>query len=278
MSKGRLPASRIAHGRPAAARRWDRPADHPEHLERTVAEPRDLTGSVAVITGATAGIGRETARALVRHGARVGLGGRRVQRLDALVEELGAENAVAVAMDVRSPADNARLVAAAVDRWGRLDVVVPNAGVGRYGGILDHSDEQVSEMIDTNYTGTVWTVRAGLPALLAAGGGDVVIVSSVAGLRGGADEAVYAGTKHAQVGLAGSLDRELRAKGVRVSAICPAGTATEFAIGAGRTVDDPRFGDWLEPADVAAAIVTALRQPRTVRTAIWTLWGQGQDS
>jgi NADP-dependent 3-hydroxy acid dehydrogenase YdfG len=239
---------------------------------------RDLAGTVVAITGATAGIGRETARLLVAEGARVALGGRRTERLDALVAELGEESAVGVPMDVRVPADNARLVAAAVDRWGRLDSVVPNAGIGMYGGILDHSDEDLATMMDTNYAGTVWTVRAALPAMLAAGGGDVVIVSSVAGFRGGADEAVYAGTKHAQVGLAGALDRELREQGVRVTLICPAGTSTEFAVGAGRTEDDPRASEWLSPGDVAAAIVTTLRQPRTMRTSIWTLWSMGQGS
>ena len=177
-----------------------------------------------------------------------------------------------------APADNARLIASAVGKWGRLDSVVPNAGIGQYGGILDQTDEQLTTMMDTNYAGTVWTIRAALPPMLAAGGGDVVIVSSVAGFRGGADEAVYAGTKHAQVGLAGSLDRELRAHGVRVTLICPAGTATEFAVGSGRTEDDRRFADWLTPGDVAAAVVTTLRQPRTLRTAIWTLWSMGQGS
>jgi len=239
---------------------------------------RDLTGTVVAITGATAGIGRETARLLVEEGARVVLGGRRTDRLEALVGELGEENAIGVPMDVRRPADNGRLVAAAIDRWGRLDSVVPNAGIGMYGGILDQSDEELAKMMDTNYAGTVWTVRAALPAMLAAGGGDVVIVSSVAGFRGGSDEAVYAGTKHAQVGLAGALDRELRDKGVRVTLICPAATVTEFAVGAGRVQEDPRSGDWLQPRDVAGAIVTTLLQPRTMRTAIWTLWSMGQGS
>jgi len=240
---------------------------------------RDLTGTVVVITGATAGIGREVARQLVAKGAKVALGGRRQERLDELVAELGADNAVGVVMDVRSPEDNARLVAAAVDTWGRLDSVVPNAGVGMYGGIMDQSDEDLAFMMDTNYAGTVWSVRAALPAMLATGdGGDVVIVSSVAGFRGGGDEAVYAGTKHAQVGLAGGLDRELREKGVRVTLICPAGTATEFAVGAGRTEDDPRFAEWLTAEDVAAAVVHTLEQPRTLRTHIWTLWSMGQQS
>jgi len=239
---------------------------------------RDLTNTVVAITGATAGIGQASARQLVAAGARVAIGGRRSERLDALVAELGADNAVAVAMDVREPADNARLVSAAVERWGRLDSVVANAGIGMYGGILDCTDEELREMMDTNYAGTVWTIRAALPTMLAAGAGDVVIVSSVAGFRGGADEAVYAGTKHAQVGLGGALDRELTPKGVRVTLICPAGTATEFAVGAGRVENDPRFAEWLTADDVAHAVVTTLEQPRSLRTSIWTLWSMGQNS
>jgi NAD(P)-dependent dehydrogenase (short-subunit alcohol dehydrogenase family) len=88
---------------------------------------------------------------------------------------------------------------------------VANAGIGLYGGIEDTSDDDLTRMIEVNFSGTVWSVRAAVPQLRRQGdGGDLVLVSSVAGLRGGADEAVYAGTKFAQVGLAGSLDRELR--------------------------------------------------------------------
>lgn len=239
---------------------------------------RDLAGTVVAITGATAGIGQAAARQLVAAGARVALGGRREERLAALVAELGADNAVGVAMDVREPADNARLVGAAVAKWGRLDSVVANAGIGMYGGILERTDDELRDMVDTNYAGTVWTVRAALPTMLEAGAGDVVIVSSVAGFRGGADEAVYAGTKHAQVGLGGSLDRELTPRGIRVTLICPAGTATEFAVGMGRTEEDPRFAQWLTSEDVAHAIVTTLQQPRSLRTSIWTLWSMGQES
>jgi NADP-dependent 3-hydroxy acid dehydrogenase YdfG len=119
-------------------------------LEFNMLHTRDLTGTVVAITGATSGIGRETARLLVGEGARVALGGRRSNRLDALVVELGEDNVVGVPMDVRSPADNARLISAAVDRWGRLDSVIPNAGMGMYGGILDQSDEQLTTMMDTN--------------------------------------------------------------------------------------------------------------------------------
>ncbi len=242
------------------------------------AETRSLSDTVVAITGVSAGIGTAVARLLVEEGARVAIGARRRGRLDALVEELGPDHAVAVSMDVRSPADNQRLVHAALDRWGRLDTLVANAGIGLYGGILDHDDGAVAGMIETNFTGTVWSVRAAVPAMVAAGGGDVVIVSSVAGLRGGADEAVYTGTKFAQVGLAGALDRELREKGIRVTAVCPAGVDTEFALGTGRTPGMAELQTYLRPEDVAYAVLATLRQPRRVRTTLWALWSMGQQS
>lgn len=222
------------------------------------------------ITGASAGIGQAAARALVAKGVSVVLGARRRERLDELVAELG-ERAVAVEMDVREMAGASALVAAAKEHFGRLDGIVVNAGVGMYGGIMDVTDEQIQTMIDTNVTGTVWPIRAAVPQLLEAGGGDIVIVSSVAGLRGAGDEAVYAATKFAQVGLAGGLDRELRAKNIRVNAICPGGVATEFAMGTGRTPDMPGLDDMLRAEDVAAAIVTVLEQPPSMRTLVWSM-------
>lgn len=242
------------------------------------AESRSLQGTVVAITGASSGIGREAARLLVEAGAKVALGARRLDRLDALVEELGSENAIAVAMDVTKAQENNDFISRTVAAFGRLDSVIANAGLGHYGGISDTSDADIANMINVNYTGTVWTVRAAVPELRKGKGGDVVIVSSVAGLRGGADEAVYAGTKFAQVGLAGSLDRELSPEGIRVTAICPAGTNTEFAIGSGRTQGDPALAKYLHPADVAFQIVTALQQPRRLRTTIWASWSMAQSS
>jgi 3-oxoacyl-[acyl-carrier protein] reductase len=237
----------------------------------------DLRDTVVVITGASAGIGRATARELAGAGAYVILGARRRERLEALEAEF-PERAIAVEMDVRSPDDCRRLVGEAVDRFGRVDSLVANAGIGMYGGILDHTDEALETMLDTNIAGTVWPIRAALPEMIEAGRGDIVIVASVAGFRGGADEAVYAATKFAQVGLAGSLDRELRDKGIRVSTIGPAGTATEFAIGSGRTEDMPELHTYLKPEDIAFAIRTVLEQPRRLRTQYWTLWSMAQGS
>jgi len=241
-------------------------------------ELRDISGSVVVITGATAGMGAATARELVELGAKVVLNARNERRLEEIVADLGTENAVFVAGDCSDP-EVCRLIAdVAKDRFGTIDAVVANAGIGMYGSILDYSDDEVNRMMRTNYEGTVHIVRATLPTMLEKAQGDVIIVSSVAGFRSGADEAIYAGTKHAQVGLAGGLDRELREKGVRVALVCPAGTETEFAVGSGRTTGDPALSDYLRPEDVAFQIVSILRQPRTVRTHIWTLWSMNQQS
>ncbi len=231
---------------------------------------RDLSGTVVAITGASSGIGAATARALGAEGASVALGARRKDRLTELADELGSQVSI-VEMDVRTSEDSQRLVDQAVESFGRLDAIVVNAGVGMYGGIMDQTDDEIRSMIDTNVAGTIWPIRAAVPRLLENGGGDIVIVASVAGLRGAGDEAVYAATKHAQVGLAGGLDRELREKNIRVSTIAPGGTATEFAMGTGRTPDMPGLADMLDAEDMAAAVVTVLQQPQSMRTLLWSM-------
>lgn len=259
-------------------------------------ETRSLHDQVILVTGGTSGIGEACVRALAAEGARVVFGGRRVERLERLAGELGSDRVLPFRMDVRSPVDSSRFAGAAIDRFGRVDALVANAGIGAYGSILDHSDETLATMIDTNVSGTVWPIRATLPYLLPPGergevplvaglgqgdggsseGGDIVIVASVAGLRGAGNEAVYAATKFAQVGLAGALDRELAPRGVRVTALCPAATSTEFAMGYGRTPDMPELAGWLDPDDVAGAIVTVLRQPRRMRTQLWAMWSMSE--
>ncbi|GAA2001262.1 SDR family NAD(P)-dependent oxidoreductase [Microbacterium ulmi] len=238
-----------------------------------------LKDYVVAITGASAGIGAATARELAGLGARVVLGARRIDRLAELVAELGEDRALAVEMDVRNPADAERLVQAAVDRFGRLDGLVANAGIGYYGSILDHDDETLGEMLEVNVAGTVWPVRAAVRRLLPQGSGDVVIVSSVAGTTARGNEAVYAATKHAQIGLAQGLDRELFTKGIRVTAVCPGGVVTEFAMqpGGGRTSTSPQLKDMLQADDVARAIGFVLQQPRTMRTLIHRLRGATEE-
>jgi len=241
-------------------------------------ETRDIAGTVVAITGATSGVGRAAARALVDAGARVALTGRRVARLETVQEELGPDRVAIVAGDIQDAATSTALVAEARARFGRLDSIVISAGVGAYGGILDGSDAELASMMRTNIDGTVWAVRAAVPEFVAQQGGDIVIVASVAGLRGGGNEAVYAATKFAQVGLAGAIDRELRPSGIRVTSLCPAAISTEFAIGSGRTEGDPWLDEVLTPEDIASAILTVLRQPRRMRTTQWSMWAMVEAS
>lgn len=241
-------------------------------------ELQNLKNKVIVITGATAGMGAATARQLVEQGCKVVLNARNEVRLKALCDELGSSSATYLAGDVSDPVIARAVAAEAIKVFGTIDAVVPNAGIGMYGSVLDYSDDEIIRMMRTNYEGTVHIVRATLPTMLAKGQGDIVITASVAGFRGGGDESIYAGTKHAQVGFAGGLDRELRAKGVRVVLICPAGTDTEFALEVGRTPGSDDLRSYLRPDDVAFQIVTVLRQPRSVRTHIWTLWSIHQQS
>ncbi|MEV7615051.1 SDR family oxidoreductase [Streptomyces sp. NPDC089799] len=230
----------------------------------------DLKGKVAVITGASSGIGAATARRLHELGASVALGARRTDRLEELAEDLGNERVVWAEADIRSRSQLEDLFTRAVDAFHGIDCLVANAGVGAYGGILDLSDEQVEELVDTNLTGTIWSVRQAVP-LLSGHGGDIVLVSSVAGLRGRPDEAVYAATKHGIVGLAGSLDRELRPLGIRVTALCPGATETEFAMGAGRSPEMPGLGSMMRAEAVADAIAYSLMQPPSMRTLLWSM-------
>lgn len=226
-----------------------------------------LEGKVFAITGASRGIGAATALALAGEGCRLGLGGRDEAALEEVVRgvsEAGGE-AVAVQCDVRRYGDCERLVSETTGRFGGLDGLVANAGVGAYGGLLDLSPVQIDEMLDTNARGTIYSVRAALPALLD-GGGDLVIVASVAGLKGLPNESVYCASKHAQVGFAEALDHELRPRGVRVTAMCPGGVATGFAFGAGRTPDMPELREMISADQVAEAIVFALRQDPQLRT------------
>ncbi|KRE60235.1 SDR family oxidoreductase [Nostocoides sp. Soil756] len=239
------------------------------------APTRDLTGTVVVVTGAGGGIGGATARLAVEAGARVVAGDVRGDALTPLVDELGADRVVPVVGDVRDEATADALVAAGTEAFGRVDSVVANAAVGFYGGVLDMSADQISLMVDVNVKGTVWLARAAVRCFRAqGGGGDVVILGSVAGLLiGGGQEAVYAATKGAQINLGYALDRELRGEGIRTTVIAPAGVNTAFAAADGRFGDgDPASGPFMEPGDIAGAVLHTLQQPRRMRTELWTMW------
>lgn len=217
-----------------------------------------LEGKVALITGAGRGIGAATARLLAANGVRLGLASRRG-------ENPGIADAVAQPCDVRDPASIQAMVDATVERFGGLDILIGNAGVGGYGPFLDLPADQIEEMIDINVKGLIYSVRAALPHLLNSKAADLVTVASEAGRRGLPYEAVYCSSKFAQVGLTRALDHELREKGVRCTNVCPGGVATEFAMGRGRTPDMPQLAGMMRPEDVAEAILFVLTRPRTHR-------------
>jgi NADP-dependent 3-hydroxy acid dehydrogenase YdfG len=217
-----------------------------------------LDGKVALITGASAGIGAATARALSGAGARLALASRRG-------DDLGLDDSLGLVCDVRDQSQLEQAVRATVDRFGRLDILVANAGVGAYGPFLDLDPAHLDEMIDVNVKGTIYAVRAALPHLLESGEADVVTLASEAGRRGLPYEAVYCASKFAQVGFTRALDHELRERGIRCTNVCPGGVATEFALGRGRTPDMPELAGMMSAEDVADVVLFVLTRPRNHR-------------
>jgi 3-oxoacyl-[acyl-carrier protein] reductase len=217
-----------------------------------------LAGRVALITGAGRGIGAATAKLLADEGVQLALASRRG-------ENPGVPGALVKETDVRDPKSVEAIVDATMDRFGRLDIVIGNAGVGGYGPFLDTPDQWIEDMIDTNVKGLIYTLRAALPQLMKSDAADVVTVASEAGRRGLPNEAVYCSSKFAQVGLTAALDHELREHGIRCTNVCPGGVATDFAMGTGRTPDMPALKGMMRPEDVAEAIVFVLTRPRNHR-------------
>lgn len=217
-----------------------------------------LEGRVALVTGASRGIGAAVAHALAGAGVRLGLASRSG-------DDLGIDGAVGRPCDVRDPASLDEMVAATVDRFGGLDILIVNAGVGAYGPFLELPVDQLEEMIDVNVKGAIYAVRAALPHLIESTVGDLVTIASEAGRRGLPYEAVYCASKFAQVGLTSALDHELRERGVRCTNVCPGGVATDFAMGRGRTAEMPELAGMMRPQDVAETVMFVLTRPRTHR-------------
>lgn len=236
---------------------------------------RSLSNTVVVITGAGGGIGGTLVRLALQAGAKVVAGDLREEPLAGLRVDHGEDRLSVVVGDGRKEANADALVAAGVEAFGRVDSVVANAAVGFYGGVLDQPADQVETMVDVNVKGTIWLARAAVRQFRAQGqGGDIVIIGSVAGLLiGGGQEAVYAATKGAQINLGTALDRELREEGIRTTVIAPAGVNTAFAAADGRFgTAAPETGPFMEPADIAGAVLYTLTQPRRMRTELWTMW------
>ncbi|MBI5667254.1 MAG: SDR family oxidoreductase [Chloroflexi bacterium] len=222
-----------------------------------------LQDKVALVTGASRGIGRATALALADEGAHVVVSARTESDLQSLAQEIEAKGVKALACtgDLSQPEDVARLAQATNEQFGRVDILVNNAGVGKFGTLADLSLEEYDWMMDTNMRSTFLCTKQFLPGMLERREGWVVFVGSVAGLYGLPNETVYCASKHAQYGFARALDYETREQNVKVSYIAPGGVDTYFAFGTGRTEGDPRLKEYLDSDDVAQAVIFAVTQP-----------------
>jgi NADP-dependent 3-hydroxy acid dehydrogenase YdfG len=230
-----------------------------------------ITGKVVAITGASSGIGEATARLLAARGAAVVLGARRTERLDLLANEIRDHGgqAVASATDVTVQADLERLVALAVDNFGRLDVLVSNAGVSKIGPMTDLDVDGWSAMIDVNVRGVLHGIAAALPVFRKQGAGHFVTTVSTAGLRIAPTQAVYAATKNAVRTLLEGLRQESTDGVIRTTSVSPGYVRTELA----DSIDNAEVRDQIRrgmdefaiaPEAVARAITFAIEQPQDV--------------
>ena len=216
-----------------------------------------LEGKTAVITGASRGIGAAVARMFHERGVNLGL----VSRAG---DDLGLDGAMASAADVRDPDALDAFCRGVAERFGGIDIVVANAGVGAYGPFLELAPEHLDEMIDVNLKGTLYAIRAALPHMLGREG-DVITLASEAGRRGLPYEAVYCASKFGQVGFTRALDGELREHGIRCTNVCPGGVATEFALEEGRGRTEDVLPGMMTAEDVAEVVMFVLERPRRMR-------------
>ncbi|MDT0141771.1 SDR family NAD(P)-dependent oxidoreductase [Microbacterium sp. PRC9] len=244
-----------------------------------------LAGTVAIVTGASSGIGNATARLLAEHGATVAVVARRKDRLDALVDAITTSDgtALAVEADVTDRTQAEHAVNTVVDRFGRLDILVNNAGLMLLGTVLDQDVDDWERMIAINQRGLLYMTKAALPHLLAAaedplrGVADVVNISSIAGRQAWPKFAAYNMTKFGVNGFTEALRQEVTQKHVRVGVLEPGAVATELKSHNSSEVEQELLASeaenipqLLEPEDIAESIAFMVTRPR--RSSIAELW------
>jgi NADP-dependent 3-hydroxy acid dehydrogenase YdfG len=244
-----------------------------------------LTGTVAIVTGASSGIGEATARSLAEHGATVAVVARRKDRLDSLVTaiESAGGTALAVAADITDRTQAERAVATVVDRFGRLDILINNAGLMLLGPILGADVDEWERMIAVNQKGLLYMTNAALPHLMTAAQddlrqvADIVNISSIAGRQAWAKFGVYNMTKFGVNGFTEALRQEVTQKHVRVGVLEPGAVATELVSHNNQSVRDQlaasdaeNIPEPLQPEDIAENIAFMVTRPR--RSSIAELW------
>ena len=227
-----------------------------------------LNGSVAIVTGGTRGIGLAIARALVGEGVHVTVTGRSDVHLSAArsrIEAAGPGSVEGLQADVRRFDDMRRVVDATVARFGGLDILINNAGIGIFGGVAAMTPAQWSEVIDTNLTGVFNATHAALPHLQRRGGGFVINISSLAGKNPFADAAAYCASKAGLNAFSEALMQEVRYDNIRVSYVLPGSVATAFSSG-----DETKGAAWkIAPDEVADVVLNLLRHnPRSLPSRV----------
>jgi NAD(P)-dependent dehydrogenase (short-subunit alcohol dehydrogenase family) len=255
----------------------------PVSIGSNLAERR-LHGKVAVITGASNGIGESTARELARLGASVVLTARRIDLLEKIAREIEATGGKAFPLvaDTTKPEDLRQMVQIAVDNYGRLDYAVNNAGIGSRGEFLDIKEEDFSRVMETNVRGVFLAMQAEIPALLQSGGGAIVNVASVGGIVGIPGISAYVASKHAVVGLTKSVAIEYATRNIRINALAPGATETEIYAHSPRELKDrlasySAMKRWAAPQEMACAI-TYLLADATFSTGIVLAADGGQSA
>ena len=235
---------------------------------------QSLKNKSAIITGAGKGIGRATAIELAKQGVNLGLISRSEAELSALCKELtntyGIQAVYAIGdISIRSEAEAA--ADSVIEQLGKVDILINNAGIAKFGTLLEMDPEDWEKIIGVNLIGTYYITRKVLPAILEQKEGSIINVASTAGEKGFATGSAYAASKFGVMGLTESLMQEVRKSNIRVTALTPSTVNTPLAINAGLKVgDEDRM---LQPEDVAQLILSVLQLPQRVfiKTAgIWT--------
>lgn len=233
---------------------------------------KPLAGRVALVTGASSGIGEATAVALAEQGARVAISARRRERLDSLaavLEKLGAEPLV-LAADLLDEAEAQRIVKAAEAHYGRLDILVNNAGVMYLEPVAEADLGRWRRMLELNVLSLIASTQAALAGMTARGDGHVVNIASTAGRVANPNAAAYSATKFGVVAFSEALRREVYKHGIRVSVIEPGVVETELREHIGHAATQDAINAWadsmrqLQPRDVAEAIVFCVTRPAHV--------------
>ncbi len=227
-----------------------------------------LDGKVALVTGGSRGIGLAIARALAAESAQVVITGLTESHLAAarhVIEAAGPAKVETLKADVRRYDETAHAIDAAVSRFGGLDVLVNNAGVGVFADVADMTPEQWHQVIDTNLTGVFNACHAAIPHLRRRGGGTIVNISSLAGKNSFTSAAAYCASKAGLNAFSEALMQEVRYDNIRVSYIMPGSVATEFSSG-----EAAKGADWkIAPEDVAEVVLDIVRQnPRSLASRI----------